>query len=396
MRFKVLFCFVLIHTIHSFAQLPEGFDKEEARDMLAICNSFTFLDLYNSDDEILPAGYEKTYISGVFGMDNKFQIFRKGNRAVINFRGSTKNKISWMENIYSSMIPAKGTIRVSGENFNYCFAKDSNAAVHAGYALAIAYLSKDILLHINLLNQAGIYDIILTGHSQGGSITNLMRIYLEYLSENILSPLNRFRSYSYAAPMVGNKEFVAEYNSVICSNHNSFNIVNPEDPIPKFPLNYQEENLLADNIKNLILNGESFDLKKKITESLMLMFEKDIIDYMNDFGVSTTKQLSKELGPIEMPQYVEDINYYKLKEEIVINPVEFPKILKDSSILMNDSLMAIYKRDGEGHFINNDLYIKESWAYQHKPYNYYVSFLKLYFPKEYASLEKKYLLENLK
>ncbi len=395
MRFKVLFFFAFILTIHSFAQLPEGFNKEEARDMLAICNSFTFLDLYNSDTEILPADYKKTYISGVFGMDNKFQIFRKGNLAIINFRGSTKNKISWMENIYSSMIPAKGTIKVSGEDFNYCFAKDSNAAVHAGYTLAIAYLANDILLHINLLNQSGIYDIILTGHSQGGSITNLMRIYLEYLPETKLSPLNRFRSYSFAAPMVGNKEFVAEYNSVICSNHNSFNIVNPEDPIPKFPLSYQEENLLADNIKDLILNGESFDLKKKIAESLMLMFEKDIINYMNDFGVSTTKQLSKELGPIEMPQYVQDINYYKLNEEIVINPVEFPKILKDSSILTNDSLMAIYKRNDEGHFINNDLYIKESWAYQHKPYNYYVSFLKLYFPKEYASLEKKYLLENL-
>ncbi|MEZ5108735.1 MAG: hypothetical protein R2829_07170 [Bacteroidia bacterium] len=31
-----------------------GFNKEEMRDMIAICNSFTFIDLYKSDEAIIP------------------------------------------------------------------------------------------------------------------------------------------------------------------------------------------------------------------------------------------------------------------------------------------------------------------------------------------------------
>ncbi len=381
-------------SIHLFAELPQGFHKEEARDMLAICNSFTFIDLYNSDAEILPPGYEKRYTSGVFGMDNKFQIFQKGNVAVINLRGSTDKKISWLENTYSSMIPATGVIKASGENFAYCFAQDTNAAVHAGYALGIAYLANDILFHIKLLNKEDIYHIIITGHSQGGALTNMLRAYLANLPEGIISKRNVFKSYSFAAPMVGNKEFAAEYNLLLCSDHRNINIVNIADPMPKFPLSYNED-LLSDNLKNLIFNGESFDIKRTISESFIQLFEKDIIRYMNKLGTSTTSQITKDLGPIEMPEYVQDINYCKLDEQIEINPVDFPMILKDSSILQNDSLMAIYMRDDDGRFINNELYIKESWAYQHKPYNYYVSFLKMYFPEEYDALERKYLLENL-
>jgi hypothetical protein len=96
-----------------------------------------------------------------------------------------------------------------------------------------------------------------------------------------------------------------------------------------------------------------------------------------------------------MPEYVKDIRYYKLSERIEVPPVEYPRVLKDSSILHNDSLMAVYTRDAEGHFINTDLYKKEPWAYQHKPYNYYVSILKMYFPEQYATLPKKFLQENL-
>ena len=70
-------------------------------------------------------------------------------------------------------------------------------------------------------------------------------------------------------------------------------------------------------------------------------------------------------------------------------------MLKDSTILQNDSLMTVYKKGPDGHFINKELYAKESWTYQHKPYNYYVSILKMYYPEAYFSLKTKYLPENL-
>ena len=96
-----------------------------------------------------------------------------------------------------------------------------------------------------------------------------------------------------------------------------------------------------------------------------------------------------------MPDYVADINFSAIGNRIEINPFEYPKILKDSTILKNDSLIATYQKDSDGQFANKDLYTKQPWMWQHKPYNYYVSILKAYFPKEYAQLEKKYLSENL-
>ena len=71
---------VLVLNLEAFGQLRNGFDKQEAIDMAALCNSFPFLDLYNSDAEILPTGYKKRYTSGVFGMDNKYQIYERGRQ----------------------------------------------------------------------------------------------------------------------------------------------------------------------------------------------------------------------------------------------------------------------------------------------------------------------------
>ena len=391
----ILLSLILVLSFSSVAQVKRELDKEEVRDMIAVCNSFTFIDLYNSDSEILPTGYQKKYTSGVFGMDNRYQIYQKDNIAVINLRGSTAKKMSWLENIHSAMIPAKGIMNVSGEDFIYQFAEDTAAAVHSGYALGIAFLSQDLLYHINVLNKEGIYDLIITGHSQGGALANMLRAYLENLPDGKISKENRFKTYAFAAPKTGNKAFVEEYNSRFCVNNSSYNFVNTDDPIPTFPLSYNETNYLSNNLKTLLFNRESFSFKKMISEGFVLLLEENIASTVKKLTASASKQISKELGPITMPAYLTDINYSTIGNRIEIGPVEYPRILKDSTILQNDSLMTLYKRAEDGHFINQELYAKQSWTYQHKPYNYYISILKQYFPEEYIVRKKKYLPENL-
>lgn len=381
--------------VHSFAQIKNGFDKKEIKDMIAICNSFSFIELYNSDITIIPKDYEKVYSSGVFGMDNKYQIYKKGTVAVISFRGSTRNKLSWLENAKSAMIPAQGTIKISEGDFNYCFAQDTAAAVHSGYALAIAFLSKDILYNINMLNNQGIYDIIITGHSQGGAIANLLRAYLENLSHQEISKKNTFKTLAFAAPMVGNKDFITEYNARFCVDSSSFNLIIPSDPIPDMPFSYNEDDYLKDNINTMIFETDSFKAKGMITDIFFNTFEGSINKSVKKMSDKISKYISKDLGTVEMPVYDEDMNYSRIGNKIEISPVIYPKALKDSSILQNDSLMAIYKIGPDGHFPNNELYKKEPWAFQHEPYNYYISVLKSYFPSQYASLKKKYLPENL-
>jgi len=48
-----------------------------------------------------------------------------------------------------------------------------------------------------------------------------------------------------------------------------------------------------------------------------------------------------------------------------------------------------------GYFKNDEFYRQEPKSWQHKPYNYYVMVLKMYFPEQYEALEKKYLMENI-
>jgi hypothetical protein len=395
MKKTILILFSITISFCSHSQLSPGFEREEARDMIAICNSFPFIDIYNSDADILPGGYKKIYTSGVFGMDNKFQIYQKDNVAVINLRGSTDKKISWLENIYSAMIPANGLIKISGENIQYSFARNPNAAVHSGYALAIAYLSSDLIFHINNLNRSGVHHFVITGHSQGGALANMLCAYLANLSKNEISKDNTFKTYSFAAPMVGNRAFVDEYDSRFCESKMSINIVNPADPIPTFPLNYKDSNYLSDNLQSLLFDRESFSWKKMASDGAVLLFEEKLVGLTQFLSRSAAGEISKDLGPVVLPPFVKDINYQKLGNRMEISPVEYPKILKDSSILKNDSLMAIYKKGSDGHFVNQELYRKESWTYQHKPYNYYVSILRMYFPSEYSTLRRKYLIENL-
>jgi len=390
-----VFSTILLVTISSFAQLKNGFNPEEARDMIALCNSFTFIDLYNSDALILPKGYEKIYTSGVFGMDNKYQIYKKGNIAVINLRGSTDKKISWLENMHSAMLPATGVINISGESFHYCFARDTSAAVHSGYALGMAYLYKDILYHINILNNQGIYNIIITGHSQGGSLANMLRAYIENLSNFEIAKGNKFKTYVFAAPMIGNKAFAEEYNERYCANESSFNIVISSDPVPSLPHSYNDKNYMKENLNTLLFNNNEFSSKKLMTDIFFNMFEESLNKTVKKMSSSATNQISKDLGTVQLPPYDNDINYQRLCNRMELSPVVYPKILKDSSILQNDSLKAIYNIGTDGHFPNKELYKKEPWAYQHKTYNYYVTFLKTYFPYQYATLRRKYLPENL-
>ncbi len=378
----LLLFFILIAGNNCMAQFSKGFDKREVKDMIAICNSYTFLELYKSDADIIPSAYKKIYTSPVLGMDNKFQLYQYGNVAVINLRGSTDKQLSWVENTYSAMIAAKGMIKINGDTFNYCFAQNKAATVHSGYALAIGYLHKDLLKQIKGLNTKGIYHFIITGHSQGGALANMLRAYLENTSGLEIANENNFKTYAFAAPMTGNKNFATEYNASYCNDKSSFNIVNPADMVPTLPLSYNDTSYLADNVKDLLLKKDSFNFKKMATDGGALLLEKKLSKLVNWMGWSASQKINTDIGPVVMPAYVTGINYHPVGNRIELAGFEYPKILKDSAVT-------------DKNLSDKELYKKGSWTFQHKPYNYYSAVVKLYFPKEYKRLKKKYLIENL-
>ena len=168
---------------------------------------YNFIEHYGNNSGIVPSEFNLIYTSDILSMDNKFEVYENGAVGVINYRGSTANVFSWVENCYSAMIPAKGTIKVNDSFYKYSFSEDNKSAVHAGYALTIVILSDVIEEQIKNLNKKGIYNIIITGHSQGGALATMTRAYLENLSEDKLSVNNMYKTYAYAQPMCGNLEF---------------------------------------------------------------------------------------------------------------------------------------------------------------------------------------------
>lgn len=369
----------------------EGFDPKEARDLMAMCTSFTFMDLYQSDTEILPNGCSKTYTSPIIGMDNMFVIFEKEGKGIICFRGSTSKAVSWVENFYSAMIPAKGIIKINQKEIPYLFGQDTSAGVHSGYALAVVALSSNLIQEIQNLNKKGIYEIYITGHSQGGAIATLTRPFLENLKGNKIDTKNQFKNYAFANPMSGNKEFVREFNRLYCESNSSFNIHNKSDMVPKMPMHYDDEEKLisAKRFTNIVFGKEKFDVAKFGTELLLRTFEKGLSKYIQSSNRFIEKVISKTYTAIDMPKYLSDINFYHTANTFELNSFEYPKIKIDVSKLTEDEIGKL-KRSEDGNY-----YQEEPSFFQHKPYNYFVGILKKYFPQDYKNLKINHLTENL-
>lgn len=386
--------FALLVGSSSLAQISNGFISSEARDMIQICNSFTYLDLYGDDANILPASYSKVYTSPAYKMDNKFQVYSNGTAGVINFRGTTMEQLSWMENLYASMIPVKGEISVNGEVFKYQMGEERESRIHAGYTLAISFFKNDLLQQIQELNEKGIYDIYITGHSQGGAISQLVRAYLHYLPSQDLDKKNNFKVYAFASPMVGNDSFVQEYNKHFVDAKMSYLLNNPTDFVSKLPFSHKDstfwQNALIEIVKN---RDDGNSMKSMAFEAMTFLFQDKILNMAKKMSSRIEAQIFSQIGDVVMPELYDDFNYSKTGNEIEVQPVEYPLELKDPSILENDSLMKVLKRDSDGNFEDKSLYKKQGFSGQHKPYNYYVSILKEYFPEEYELLDQKYFVE---
>ena len=386
----VLLVFLLGFSNISFAQLREGFDPDEAKSLIAVCNSFTFLELYDSDTLIIPEDYRKIFTSEVIGLDNMFQVYKSDKLGVINFRGSTTKTSSWVENFYSAMIPAEGVIKINKKDCPYKFAKDTVAAVHSGYALAVTLLGPIIIDQINKLNTNGIYHIFITGHSQGGSLAHLVRAYLENLSDGEISPKNVFKTYTFANPMCGNEEFANEYNISYSEINMSYSIINPADLVPKMPMHFQEEGkpLSNFNFMNWANGIEKIEVKE-ILGFIFKKFEPALTGYIYSSNRLIEKLISASYMSIDLPNYVHDINYFQTGTIRELEPFPNPKIPIDT-LNMTKKEIAQLEQDKDGNYYEN-----KSNFFQHKPYNYYVAILREYFSKDYRELEFTYLPENL-
>ncbi len=382
----ILLIFILSISLNSYSQLREGFDADEARSLIALCNSYTFIKVFGSDTSIIPKDYHKVYTSEVIGLDNMFQVYEKGNIGVINFRGSTTRASSWVANVYSAMIANEGVIKIDNIDRPYKFANDTSAAVHSGYALAVVLLSPTLIEQIHKLNSKGIYNIIITGHSQGGALANLSRAYFENLPEDKISSKNIFKTYAFANPMCGNENFAKEYSTRYCENNMSYSIINPADLVPKMPMHYQEEGDLfsTTRLKNWAFGLESVDASN-LKDYTLKFLEPILKSYIKSSNKWIESLITASYVSIEMPKYLDDINYFQTGSIRKLQPFPNPKIPVDTTGMTVKEIAKLTKAE-DGTF-----YDEETLLFQHKPYHYYIAILKEYFSKDYKELELMYL-----
>ena len=340
----ILFICFITPSIHLQAQkLKPNFDKKEYIELLKIAQK-TAIDIskwgtYKTVGD--PERFVLAYRSPSIGLENKWDLWiSKDSVATISIRGTTADAKSWLANFYAAMVPAKGTLELEKSFiFDYTLSEHPQAAVHVGWLVATAYLSRDILPKIDSCYKSGIKDFILTGHSQGGGITYLLSSYLSNLKKEHKLPQDiRFKTYCSAAPKPGNLYYAYTYEYEAREGW-AFNVVNTADWVPETPFSIQT--IYDYNRINIFGSVRSLIKKQPFPSNLVL---HHIYNKLNNPGIRAqrnyeeylgrvvVKSIKKHLPEFKEPVYYKSNNYVRTGNTIVLFANEsYFKVFPDDS-----------------------------------------------------------------
>lgn len=319
--------FIFILSFQGWSQhLKPGFDKQEYIELLKV--NGMFMDSNVSRPGIPPPVRSKSlYRSSVVGLENCWDLYlRNDGVAIISIRGTTASKESWMANFYSAMVPAIGTLSLSkSDSFNYHLADNPKAAVHVGWLLSTAYLSKTIVSKIDSLYKSGTKDFIIVGHSQGGAISYLMTAYLYNLQkESKLAKDIRFKTYCSAGPKPGNLYFAYDYEHTTNGGW-AYNVVNTADWVPETPVTIQTLNDF--NNTNLFASAPTLIRKQKFPVNWVGKYVFNRLSkpglkaqrvYEKYLGRYVSKQVLKQLPDLIIPDYYHSTDFVRTGNYILL------------------------------------------------------------------------------
>lgn len=330
-----LFCFTTV-----YSQLKPGFDKEEYKQLMYV-SARTVNDTAYSNKFPEPTDYKLKYRSNTIGLDNLWDFWSDGKgTAALSIRGTTANGLSWLGNVYAAMVPAKGTLEISKtETFNYNLANNPKAAVHVGWLLSTAYLSKDMLPKIDSAYASGTRNFVIMGHSQGGAIAFLLTAHLRNLqTTGRIGKDIQFKTYCSAGPKPGNLYFAYEYEAATQEGW-AYNVVNSADWVPETPISIQTANDF--NNTNPFTNAKSAIKKTPFPQRLALKHvyknldkptKKAQIKYERYLGKMTSKLIAKSLTEYTPPEYYKSNHYTRTGNTIVLLADEaYYRIYSDST-----------------------------------------------------------------
>lgn len=330
-KFKTFYLFLFLISLKGYGQqLKPGFDKSEYTELMLISTRTTAESNYFKNFPE-PSEFKMIYQSQPIGLDNLWDLWTNDkNVAAISIRGTTQKPESWLANFYAAMVPAKGELKLNDKDvFQYQLATDPKAAVHVGWLLSMAYLSKEIVPQINEQYQKGTKEFLIMGHSQGGAISYLLTSYLYNLQVNSQLPKDiRFKTYCSAAPKPGNLYYAYEYEAMTQAGW-AYNVVNAVDWVPEMPISIQTLNDF--NEVNPFTNAKVLIKKQKFPKNLVLKHIYNKLDkptkraqknYEKYLGKHASKIIKQNIKDFTPPIFYSSNHYVRTGATIVLKPNE--------------------------------------------------------------------------
>lgn len=324
---RLFFVLAVLTAPLCYAQnLKSGFDKAEYAELMKVSIRTAKVAAY-ADTFPPPERFKMMYESPIMGLENLWDLWSDGNgQAAISIRGTTANMDSWLANIYAAMVPAIGSLQLeNGYQFNYHLADHPQAAVHVGWLIATGYLARDILPKLDSTYRSGTRNILIVGHSQGGSIAYLLTAHLYSLQKSGRLPADiRFKTYCSAGPKPGNLYFAYAYEAMTFDGW-SFNVVSSADWVPEVPLTVQT--LHDFNTTDPFKNGKKAIRKMKFPDNLVLKYVYNRLskpsiraqrNYQKFLGKHTSKIVGKKLEGFKSPEYYNSNNYVRTGVTVVL------------------------------------------------------------------------------
>ena len=180
------------------------------------------------------------------------------------------------------MVPAEGYLTLSKNKiFGYKLASDTNAFVHTGFLLGLAYLSPGIIQKINEYYARGIKEYIIMGHSQGGAIAYLLTSYLHYLPAGVISGDVKFKTYYSAPPKPGNIFYAYDFEFITRWGW-SYRVVNVLDWVPQMPFTVQTEFDLRADDPIPVVDSEIVARANYFASAIIGYMQKGVLETIDD------------------------------------------------------------------------------------------------------------------
>jgi hypothetical protein len=292
LRYKLILLFACSQSsLFSQTKLKPGFDAKEFLDVL-------HLEWAHQDSAskyappALPLNYKRVYRSPEVGLKNKVDFWLRDDSVVVICLRYTVGGTSWLENFYSGLIKAQGSLKLNDTTvFNYKFSNDEKAFVHHGWAIGTCYLAPYVAQKINEYYKKGVKEYIIVGHSQGAALSFLMRSYLQYLPDSILPKDIKYKVYCSAAPKPGNLFYSYDFDFITRDGW-AYRIVNTNDWVPQTPFSVQT---ISDLHPTNPLAKRKQLMKRRLKKPLVRLYVNHAVKDMEDAARKTNRKYHKYL-----------------------------------------------------------------------------------------------------